>query len=438
MDQWTYRVKAAFGKGQQAMLLWLVRQDRQYSHASTRFMMLAWVGCIGLPLYYVVWTWWFPQEFESLWLRLAGAALCLPAVCSRQPFPPKVMKVYIFIGVTYVLPFFFSFMYLMNHGAAVWTQSLLIGLIVLFHFDTRWALCSYLVGTTLACVAFSLVDDPAFLLSHDVLEQLPLYGFTILIVSIAKVGRRVLAQEKLAGMAHGLAAVSHELRTPLVTIDANARGINRRLGKPGMPGEADWHAMSEAMARIQFEVRHMNHMIDLFLLSATAVNQQLEANEYVSMADVVESVIKRYPFTGNSQRNAVTVDIRADFTFAGRYELSVVIVLNLLRNALKALHRAGKGRIRIVVDGARKTPRLLFIDTGCGIAPSQLPLVFERFYSYPPSSGSGIGLALCKEIVKAWHASIRVTSREHGYTMFVLEFPKVQLAAPAPAPALAA
>jgi two-component system CAI-1 autoinducer sensor kinase/phosphatase CqsS len=433
MKQWIDRARTGTAKAQQEVLLWLVRQDRQYSPASTRFMMLAWVGCIGLPLYYVVWTWWFPQEFESLWLRLAGAALCLPAVCSRQPFPPKAMKVYIFVGVTYVLPFFFSFMYLMNHGAAVWTQSLLIALIVLFHFDTRWALGSYLTGTVLACVMFSLVGDPAFLFSPEVLEQLPLYCFTILVVSIAKVGRRVLAHEKLAGMAHGLAAVSHELRTPLVTIDANARGIHRRLGKPGPPAEADWHDMSEAMARIQFEVRHMNHMIDLFLLSASAVNQQLEANEYVSMADVVESVIRRYPFIGDSQRRAVSVDMRADFTFEGRYELSVVVVLNLLRNALKALHRAGKGRVRIVVDGARKTPRLLFIDTGCGIAPSRLPMIFERFYSYPPSSGSGIGLALCKEIITAWHASIRVSSRELGYTMFVLEFPKVQLASPAPA-----
>ena len=433
MAQWTDRVKAAATKQQQAMLQWLVRQDRQYSHASTRFMMLAWVGCIGLPLYYAVWRWWFPQEFESLPLRLLGVALCLPAVWSREPFPPKAMSAYIFISVTYVLPFFFTFMYLMNHGAAVWTQSLLIGLIVLFHFNTVWALCSYLAGTALACLAFALVDDPAFLLSPAVLEQLPLYGFTILVVSIAKVGRRVLAQEKLAGMAHGLATVSHELRTPLVTIDANARGINRRLGKPGLPGEADWHAMSEAMARIQFEVRHMNHMIDLFLLSATAVNQQLEANENVSMADVVESVIRRYPFASNAQRTAVSIDLRADFSFAGRYELSVVIVLNLLRNALKALHRAGKGRIRIIVDGARQTPRLLFIDTGCGIAPSQLPLVFDRFYSYPPSSGSGIGLALCKEIMGAWNANIRLTSRENGYTMFVLEFPRNRLAEPAPA-----
>ncbi len=185
------------------------------------------------------------------------------------------------------------------------------------------------------------------------------------------------------------------------------------------------------MSRIQYEVRHMNHIVDLFLLSADAVRQQLEADEEVSMQDVVEAVIKRYPFAAQSQRDAVRVEVRSDFTFAGKHELTVVILLNLLRNALKALHRAGKGRIRIVVDGSRDAPRLLFIDTGCGIAAPQLPLIFKRFYSYPPNSGSGIGLALCKEIIDAWKANIRCISREWAYTIFVLEFPKLPQARPA-------
>ncbi len=231
-------------------------------------------------------------------------------------------------------------------------------------------------------------------------------------ISVAKVGRRVLANEKLAGMAQALATVSHELRTPLVSVDANVRGIHRRLARSSEPSAADWHEMGEAMSRIQYEVRHMNHMVDLFLLSAAAVSQQLEADEEVSMQEVVESVIKRYPFTAQSQRDAVRVEVRTDFTFSGKHELSVVILLNLLRNALKALHRAGKGRIRIVIDGQRDTPRLLFI--------------FKRFYSYPPNSGSGIGLALCKEIIDAWKANIRCISREWAYTIFVLEFPQLQ------------
>ena len=61
------------------------------------------------------------------------------------------------------------------------------------------------------------------------------------------------------------------------------------------------------------------------------------------MRDVVESVIRRYPFAAQSQRDSVKVDIRTDFRFAGKHELSVVILLNLLRNALKALHRPARG-----------------------------------------------------------------------------------------------
>ena len=194
--------------------------------------------------------------------------------------------------------------------------------------------------------------------------------------------------------------------------------------------------MSEAMARIQFEVRHMNHMVDLFLLSATAVNQQLEATEHVSMARCGRHrCIRRYPFAASTQRDAVKVDIRADFTFAGQHELSVVILLNLLRNALKALHRAGKGRIRIVVDGARARSRACCSSTPAAASPRRsCRMIFQRFYSYPPSSGSGIGLALCKEIIDAWQASIRChLARKRPTPCSCSNSPQVQLAAPAPA-----
>lgn len=413
------------------LLQWLLRHERHHAHATGRFILLAWIGFLGMPAYYSIWTYWFPQEFESLTLRLVGAALCLPALAPGRLLRGRFVNAYLFIAVAYVLPFQFTFMYLMNHGSAVWSQSLLIALTVLFHFRTRWALAACAAGSALACALFALVGDAAFMLSSTVLEQLPIYAFTIIAVSVAKAGRGALAREKLAGMAHALASVSHELRTPLVSVEANVRGIGRRIAPPARASEADWQAMSEAMARIQYEVRHMKHMIDLFLLSASAVEQKLEATEVVSMREVVDSVIRRYPFAAQSQRDAVSVDIRTDFRFAGKHELSVVILLNLLRNALKALHRAGKGRIRIVVDGRPELPRLLVIDTGCGIAERQLPLIFQRFYSYPPSSGAGIGLALCKDIIDAWHASIRCVSRELGYTMFVLEFPRVA-AAPDP------
>jgi two-component system CAI-1 autoinducer sensor kinase/phosphatase CqsS len=413
------------------MLQWLLRQDRERGHAGVRLQFLAWIGCLGMPLYYLVWTVLFPQAYESLGLRLLGVALCLPALLLQGRMDGRWLRVYEFVGVTYVLPFFFIFMFLMNHGTAVWGESLLVALIVLCHFDLLWALASFACGASAAVLLFALQGDPAFLASPRVLDQLPIYVFTILVVSVTRVGRRVLVREKMAGMAQALAMVSHELRTPLISVAANVRGIERLLAA-GPRGHD--RSMTDAMARIEFEVRHMNQMIDLFLQSATALNQQLEATEQVRMSAVVASVIERYPFSTQSQRDQVRVVLRRDFSFSGRNELCVVLLLNLLRNALRAVQRAGKGQVRIVVDGRRARPRLLVMDSGCGIPAGQLPLIFQRFHSWPANAGAGIGLALCKDIIDAWRGRILCRSRESRYTMFALEFPERAAHAAAAAP----
>lgn len=423
-----------------ALLAWLLRQEQQQEYAVMRLHFLAWLGCIGMPLYYLIWTTWFPQKFESLDLRVIGFVLCLPALLVPHKIKGNWLRVYEFVSVTYVMPFFFSFMFLMNHGSAVWGESLLVALIALFHFDWLFALASCAVGALAACLLYITAGDPdamrsglsAFPLA---LEQMPIYVFTIVIVSVTKVGRRVLAREKLSGMASALAMVSHELRTPLISISANVRGIAR--AKAGEDRGVD-----DALTRIQFEVRHMNQMIDLFLLSSSAMNQQLAPTERVQMAEMVAAVIERYPFIDADQRRQVDVVVRADFAFLGREELAAVVLLNLLRNALKAVARAGrskdKAKVRIIVDGARKRPRLLLMDSGCGIAAKQLPYIFERFYSYPPNTGAGIGLALCKDIVHAWHGKIRCRSREQVYTVFSLEFPRERRATMRSGPPLSA
>ncbi|MBJ7309130.1 sensor histidine kinase [Rugamonas sp. CCM 8940] len=407
---------------QQDFLQSLLHYHGREDHATARVLLLSAIGTVGMPLYYVVWHNFFPQDYESVPLRLIGIVLCSVGLFAERFSKPQ-LDLYLLVTLSYIFPFFFTFMFLLNNASGVWGESLLIGLVVLFHFDTGLACRAYLIGTTLACAAAAVLGHGAILLTPQALQQLPIHLFTIAALSVAKVSREVLAQAKLAGLGAGLATVAHELRTPLTSVDANVRGLLRLFHDAACAQREDRLQMLDALTRIQFEVRHMNHMIDLFLLSATAVNRNLRPTETVSMAAVVESVLKRYPFAGAVQQRSVAIEVRADFAFSGQTELSVVILLNLLRNALKAIHRAGKGRVRIVVDGGRAMPRLLFIDTACGVAPSRLPLIFRRFYSYPAHNGTGIGLALCREIMEAWDASIRCVSREDAYAVFVLEFP---------------
>ena len=252
---------------------------------------LAMGGALGMPLYYTLWHYYFPQEYESLALRAMAALLFLPALFPRR-FSNTGFSIYLFIGLTFELPFFFTLMFLMNHASVLWVQSLLVALIVLFHFDTRIAVLAYLSGTLLACLVFALLGDPAFLLQPQVLQQLPVHWFTIIVLSLVKVSRHVGAQEKLAGLAAGLGSVAHELRTPLVSVEANVRGLQRQLPRTADPIAPEASAACfDALARIQFEVRHMHHMIDLFLLSASAVSRKLEASEAVSMQEAVMAVL---------------------------------------------------------------------------------------------------------------------------------------------------
>ena len=107
---------------------------------------LAVIGALGMPLYYALWHYFFPQEYESPLLRSVAALLFLPALWPDR-FSNTWFSVYLFLGLTFELPFFFTYMFLMNHASALWMHSLLVALIVLFHFDTRIAVLAYLSGT---------------------------------------------------------------------------------------------------------------------------------------------------------------------------------------------------------------------------------------------------------------------------------------------------
>jgi signal transduction histidine kinase len=66
--------------------------------------------------------------------------------------------------------------------------------------------------------------------------------------------------------------------------------------------------------------------------------------------------------------------------------------------------------------------RLIFKDTGKGIASKDLPFVFDRFYTQTPH-GTGIGLAFCQDVLKRFGGSIVCDSVEGEYTIFTLSFP---------------
>ncbi|HEX5472732.1 MAG TPA: ATP-binding protein, partial [Lacipirellulaceae bacterium] len=105
------------------------------------------------------------------------------------------------------------------------------------------------------------------------------------------------------------------------------------------------------------------------------------------------------------------------------------ILLNLLTNARQAMPRGGRILIRITHDKSADTVDLIVQDTGSGIAPEILPRIFDRYFTTkqgPDASGkggTGVGLAMCREIIEAHQGKIRVESTVEVGTAFTLKLP---------------
>jgi signal transduction histidine kinase len=234
-------------------------------------------------------------------------------------------------------------------------------------------------------------------------------------------------------------SLAHEIRTPLATIRNQAAGISRHLPtllegyqlavdhKLVVPRISARHVeiLSDISGRIDEEVHKSNTIIDMMLASTSMERPgTLTFGRHAIDACIAEAM-ERYPFEAN-EKNNIRVEIAENFEFEGSDALLVLVLFNLLKNALYELKSSGKGEIRISAERAGKANILRMTDTGSGIPTQALPHIFAPFFSTKRSSGgAGMGLTFCKRVMESFGGRIRCDSVEGEYTTFSLEFPAV-------------
>lgn len=411
---------------------------------ANRMVMIGWVALVGFPLYGWVWSVAYPQSYENFALRVLGMVLAVPLIFARRFQKTRWLEVYFYVTLTYMEPFFFTFMFLMNDGSSVWSQSLLIAVVALFLFDGRFATLAWLPGTALAYLTFTLVKGYFVWPSSAVMVNIPIDIFAILLVSVTKISRRIIEEEKLNGMASVLGSISHELRTPLLSVRASAKGLNQyvpplvafykkhrslAVGAECLPiRQLDMTV--PAIERIQGEVQNMNSTIDLLLANAGRVQNKPQLVRTFSVRDLITRTVEWYPFESDKQRGSVSLEIKSDFQVEANENLMSMVMINLLKNALRAIARARKGEIRITIETTEQGGKVVVRDTGCGIPRSQIAHVFTRFHSYPAHEGTGIGLAFCRETLASWGAKIVCRSEEGVFCELEMQFKSLGAANP--------
>jgi len=342
--------------------------------------------------------------------------------------------------VLYCLPFFHVFMALKNHGGMVMIADSFMAVFFLVLL-TDWR--NTLVMIAVGCVAATLLyvgttANPA--IPIDYVQRLPTFILVIIGGSLFKFSERQVAEkleeEKLHGMSAVLATVAHEMRTPLVSISAGTRGLKRYVAMlvAFYEQHQDVASASEKISPkhlamtvptidlITGEARYMNSAIDLLLANVVGAGNVHQVSR-VDVCQVLQTTLGLYPWESEKQRASVST-LNPESVFADCNEdLLRMIMVNLIKNALRAVARARKGEILITSAMTAHGARLTIRDTGCGIPSAQLPSIFKRFYSYPPADGTGIGLAFCRDTLGSWGAKISCDSEEGNYTEFVIQFP---------------
>lgn len=276
------------------------------------------------------------------------------------------------------------------------------------------------VGDIAGCASIAMPAEPYLRAVRDSLGQdlvvfslILLGGFLCIYFGFSRSSREIeemneaLARESQY-QSDFLSIMSHEIRTPLTSICAFA-DIWSETNSPRSPEEGE--IMKEMRASSQVLLAMVNNILDMARLDAGRSTLTLEP---VDMCDLAGTVAASLGFLAQKKGAQISVEVdwgvpmvRADYEKVRR------ILENLVSNAVK--FAGGDGRVKVRVSYRRDSEELVLevADNGCGIAEEDAPFIFDRFVqgaapSGHRSGGSGLGLALVRELAQIHGGSARL------------------------------
>ena len=211
-----------------------------------------------------------------------------------------------------------------------------------------------------------------------------------------------------------VADAAHELRNPLTAIRGNIAFV-----------ESDTLSAEEsaALTDARTDLGHLSALVErLLLLSRADAETPTDARADLSaIAIKVAGEVRRRPEV------ALDLDVPGRVDVAAPAELVAAMVRDLVSNAAAYTER---GSVRVAVREDEGVAVLEVRDTGVGIAPAELPRVFDRFFrggaARRLASGSGLGLAIAKRIAEAHGGSVDIAPASGGGTVARLFLPRTR------------
>ena len=237
--------------------------------------------------------------------------------------------------------------------------------------------------------------------------------------------QQLLQAQKLSSVGALASSVAHEFNNILTTIINYARLALR---------QQDEAARGQALERILKGSQRAATIINSMLGFARNTSTQRQMTDLSALVE--ETLVL-------TEKDLSKHRIHVEKKYHGRPRAAVIpaqieqVLLNLVINARQAMPRGGHLRIEVRENARTQMVELSVADSGIGIPPDRLRLIFEPFYTTKEPDdnghgGTGLGLSVCRQIIEQHQGRIRVESVVGKGATFILKLPVVALEAPVP------
>lgn len=260
------------------------------------------------------------------------------------------------------------------------------------------------VGVNRIMQPLALVSEAAMQRDAESLAPLPIDHVPAEVAPLINEINSLLARirETLESQRHFMLDAAHELRTPLTALQLQIENLSQSQSQQDM---------DERIAELKSGIKRASHLVGQLLKMARYESEKITVRADVDLAELLKDCIG--DFIPIAERRGIDLGMThcdPASIWANSDDLRILFH-NLIDNAIRYTPGQGQIDVSVNVSGTKAVVRIL--DSGPGIAETQLPRVFDRFFRVAPheTEGSGVGLAIVKAIAGRESATVSLSNR---------------------------
>ncbi|CAH1541925.1 Autoinducer 1 sensor kinase/phosphatase LuxN [Vibrio owensii] len=280
--------------------------------------------------------------------------------------------------------------------------------------------------------------------SNDTALVMPLFGqgksVTHLLVSPHKSNNQMFSNEEISALqtlltrvqstieadrrirqSRALAnSIAHEMRNPLAQVQLQFEALKQHI-----EDQASVEQIKLDIENGQAAIQRGRQLIDIILREVSDSSPEHEPTAMTSIHKAVDQAVSHYGFENEKIIERIRLPQHTDFVAKLNETLFNFVIFNLIRNAIYYFDSYPDSQIEISTKTSPYENILVFRDTGPGIDETISHKIFDDFFSYQKSGGSGLGLGYCQRVMRSFGGRIECESKLGEFTEFHLYFPVV-------------